>query len=862
MEKTNSKWSPRTWGFVALSVVVMAIISFVYFYPDVVEGNVLQQADMRQGIANGQEGAAFTQATGEVTRWTNSLFGGMPNFQISPSYPSSSLFNWINTVFGLGLPAPANLLVMMMLGFFILLLAMEMRWYVALLGAIAYGFSSYFIIIIGAGHIWKFVTLAYVPPTIAGLVLCYRGRYLLGGALAALFGMMQIASNHVQMTYYFMFVILGFVIVYAIDAYRNKEMRRWLVATGTLVVSAVLAVAANAPSLYNTYEYSKQTIRGGHSELAAPAGQTTSTDAGLDRDYITAYSYAPSETFTLVIPNVKGGATNRPEKGSSKYMSLAELPDAENAPQESGLMINYLSQYFGDPEGTNGPVYVGALICALFLLGCIIVKGPIKWALIVLTIFSILLAWGRHFMGLTDFMIDYMPMYSKFRTVESILVIAEFTMPLLAAMALQQIFSTPIEEAAEKYAKPLLISFGFTAFICMIAMVWPSIFGEAVTDADRDMWIRISDAYAAQGYDRQSMQALSLSSPVVYDTVTTLRYGMVKADALRSLMFVLVGFVLLWFYLKRRVSLAVAATGAVVVVLLDLFVVNKRYLSHESFTEASLQSDMVIPPTSADIKILADTAQNYRVLDIQRFQSADPSYYHKSIGGYHAAKLTSYQDIIERQLIPYLSHLQTMDDLVGNPVVNMLNTRYIIVDPNADPIVNPNALGNAWFVDTLTYVATPDQVMNTLTTLNTATSAVARDDMKAILGEATPKQLGDTIFETSYAPNRLTYHAQTAKGGVAVFSEVYFPWGWEVTIDGKPVDMARVNYILRAIRIPAGSHTIEMVFNPRSLHTTDTMATVAVIVIYLMVLAAVVIPVIRRKKEDKTTDEAKTEGAN
>ncbi|MDE5785717.1 MAG: hypothetical protein K2H98_04210, partial [Duncaniella sp.] len=375
--------SRRVLQFIGCLAVVL-VISGAFFYPDAFEGNTLSQHDMQQGLANGQEAAAYHEATGEVTRWTNSLFSGMPTFQISPSYPSMKLFGWVNAVMGLGLPSPANLLAMMMVGFLILMWVMKMRWPVALTGAIAYGLSSYFIIIIGAGHIWKFLTLTYVPPTIAGIILCYRGRYLAGSALSAFFAMMQIAQNHVQMTYYFLFVILGIVIAFLVKSIRKKKMRRWCVATASLAAAAVVAVAANLPSLYNTYEYSKETMRGSHSLLTQP-GADSAAAGGLDKDYITQYSYQPSETFTLLIPNIKGGASARPEKGRLVATSLTDLDKAKGLGGAEQQYVQYLSQYFGDPEGTNGPVYVGSLIFSLFLLGAVIVRGPMKWALLLLT---------------------------------------------------------------------------------------------------------------------------------------------------------------------------------------------------------------------------------------------------------------------------------------------------------------------------------------------------------------------------------------------------------------------------------------------------------------------------------------------
>lgn len=833
---------PTVWGAL-IAIVVIAIVAFVYFYPEAARGDVLRQHDMQQGAAIGHEAQLYEEATGHAPRWTNSLFSGMPTFQISPSYPSSGLYSWIGKVMGLGLPSPANLLAMMMIGFLILGLSMKMRWYVALIGAIAYGLSSYFVIIIGAGHIWKFITLAYVPPTIAGIILAYRGRYLAGAALAALFAMLQIAGNHIQMTYYFLFVIAGFVIVALIRAIREKEMKRWCIATGSLVIGAILAVGANLPSLYNTYEYSKETMRGNHSELtdaAAPADEANRTD-GLNRDYITQYSYGRSETFTLMIPNVKGGASMKPVAGQNQMLSLADLDEAQEMADRGTLdpaarqYIQWVGQYFGEPEGTSGPVYVGALICALFLLGCIIVKGPVKWMLLILTAFSILLALGRNCMWITDLMIDYMPMYSRFRTVESILVIAEFTMPLLAMMALQRFLSASPEEAWTKYRKPLGISFGFCLIICAGGIIFPDIFGSPIADADRRTDAYLSAALAAQGASADQAAALSLSNPSVYNAVVSLRHSMVESDSLRSFIIIGLGFIILALYSRRKLSLGVAAFAITVITGADLYQVNKRYLSGEAFVPRLVAGPEPFTPSEADRAIMSDTTTHYRVMDIPRFQDAAPSYFHKAIGGYHAAKLTRYQDLIDR----HLSHFQ-----LGQPseadfrVVDMLNGRYII-DPSGQVIFNPDALGNAWFVDSLVYVTGANSEMDMLATIDPATVAVADRSFESILGNPAPAGSTDAISLTSYAPDRLTYSSSSARGGLAVFSEVYFPWGWQVTIDGNPAELARVNYILRALPVPPGRHTIEMTFDPKSIHTTSTVATISVILIYLALIAAI-----------------------
>ena len=821
-------------------IVAIAAIAFAFFYPDAMQGNELRQHDMQQGIANGHEVAQYAAATGDTPRWTGSLFSGMPTFQIAVKYPSTRLFGWVNTVMGLGLPSPSSLLAMMMVGFFILLLAMEMKWYIALIGAIAYGLSTYFIIIIGAGHIWKFIVLAYVPPTIAGVILCYRGRYLLGGALAAFFAMMQIASNHVQMSYYFLYVIIGVVIAYAVMAYRNKTMKAWGKATGVLAVAAVLAVVANMPNLYSTYEYSKETMRGRHSELTQPgdAGQSTS---GLDKDYITQYSYQPSETFSLLIPNIKGGASARPTHGQFKVMSLSDLDAAKGYGQMEQQYLSYMSQYFGDPEGTNGPVYVGALIFALFLMGCVIVKGPLKWALVVLTVFSILLAWGKHAMTFTDIMLTVAPMYSKFRTVESILVIAEFTMPLLAVMALQQIVTTP--DCYTRYRKPLFWCFGITLALCVLGYIAPGIYGSAITDNDRMIDGYITSSLVQQGYDSATARGFSLSNPDIYSAVEGLRYSLVSADALRSLIFVVLGGLVLMFFMRGKLKRAAAVAVVGILVLADLYGVNKRYLSHDSFAPKELTVGEPIAMTPADRQILADTAMNYRVMDIPRFYSSDPSYYHKAIGGYHAAKLTRYQDLIDRHLANFTKGAQTDADW---NVLNMLNARYV-VGMDGSALYNPEALGNAWWVDAVTYADGADAEMDRLGEIDPSRVAVADNRFRPVLGDSAPKMPGDTIYETSYAPDRLTYRARTANGGVAVFSEVYFPWGWDVKIDGNPAELGRVNYVLRALKVPAGEHVIEMSFNPRSVHTADTLATVAVILIYIALAGAVFVTVRRHR---------------
>lgn len=814
---------PRVYGFF-ISLAVLAVVSLLYFYPDNFDRNTLQQPDMVQGAANGQEGKAFEEATGQKALWTNSLFGGMPTFQISPSYPSNQLYDWLNDAYGLWLPAPSNLLMMMFFGFLILLYAFGMRWYYALIGSLMWGLSSYFLIIIGAGHIWKFVALSYIPPTIAGLVLCYRGRLLGGTALTALFAMLQLNANHPQMTYYFAFVMAGMAIAYLCSAVRQRRVGRWAVATLCVAAAGALALGANLPALYNTYEYSKQTSRSA-SELTPPPakpndgqqsiGKSKRPTGGMDYDQIVAWSITPEESLTLLIPNLKGGSTSLPVGGVNQVMPLSQLDAAANVdvdPRDAQL-LDYLPQYFNDTEGTNGPVYVGAVVFALFLLGCFVVRGPMKWALLTLTLLSVVLAWGRHFEWLTDLMIYHLPMYNKFRAVESILVIAEFTMPLLGILGLAQLLSEP--EPLKRYRWQLCVSAGVPVLLCLVALCVPSMFGPAIT-GDESQAIA---AYSAQGYlaDVRSLRA----------AIESLRYGMVSGDAMRSLLFIVVAGLALWGMLKMNMPRTGIALTFGVLVLLDMLSVDKRYLSHDNFVTPGIETADPLAMDEVDKVILQDKDLSYRVADFDNFGGARRSYYHKMIGGYHAAKLGRYNDLISRGMI------------TRPQVLDMLNTRYFI--QNGTGSMNPFACGNAWFVDTLDYVKGADAEFAALGKLNSPrTRAVADEAFRKALGQAAPAS--GSVKLTDYTPNQLTYDVSSRNGGVVVFSEVYFPWGWNATIDGKPAPLGRVNYILRAMRVPAGSHKVVMTFDPKSLHTTGNIAYASVTVIYLLVLAAILLP--------------------
>lgn len=859
---------PQVWGFF-VAVAVMAVLSLAFFYPDNFEGNTLKQPDMQQGIANGHESTLYEEATGEKALWTNSLFGGMPTFQISPSYPSNALFTWLNSVYGLGLPAPSNLLFMMMFGFLILLYAMRMRWYYALIGAVAWGFSSYFIIIIGAGHIWKFLALTYVPPTLAGFILLYRGRRVLGAALMALFGMLQLNANHPQVTYYFALLGAILAIAYLVDAIRRGIFRKWIVATAIAVGAVALAVGANAPSLYNTYEYAKETKRSqseltplaASGEAAAPADRPT---GGLAKSEILGWSYGRSEMLSLFIPNIKGGASARPEGGRMVPMTLDRLDDAADIINRAPI-AQYLTQYFNNSEGTNGPVYVGIIVIALFILGCFIIRGPLKWGLLAGTVVSALLALGYNFETLSDAMIYHFPMYNKFRAVESILVVAEFTIPFLAVLALARLLEDGKEKIA-RYRKPLLWAFGVPAVICAAGIVWPRVFGGVITDNDRYTSQQIQNQIismcrqqgASDAQTQQMTYAYSLANPDNVEAVESLRFGMVRTDSLRSLLFLLLASGMLFLYMSGRLSYGIAVGGVGVLIMADLYGVDKRYVSTTSFTAAdSGAATAAFVPDNIDSAILAEGDTHARVMDIPGFNSPDRSYFHNMVGGYHAAKLNRYEDLIQRKLMPVLQYGYFPDDpdlddpeiaeiavplRNGYAVLDMLNARYVITGDDQAPVVrNSRALGNAWFVDSIVWVDNADDEMAMLDVrrLDLSHQAVADRRFASVLpASPAPIDSADYIELTEYTPNRLTYRLGSRNGGVAVFSEVYFPWGWHATVDGVSTPLARVNYVLRALAVPDGEHTVVMSFSPDSIRTSSGIAYACVTLIYLLMCAA------------------------
>ena len=816
-----------------LAVLLFAVLAFAYFFPADIEGRILYRHDASAGRGAGQEGIEYLQKTGERSRWTNALFGGMPTYQMAPSYGSTNLLTKAVDAYHLWLPENVWFVFAYLLGFYILLRAFAFRQHLAALGSIIWAFSTYFLIIIAAGHIWKVWALAYLPPMIAGLVLAYKGRYLWGLLLTAIFTAFEINANHVQMTYYYLFIILFLVIAWLVEAIQQKQLVRFVKATAVCIAGAAIGVCINLSNLYHTWQYSQESMRG-KSELVKKNSENQ-TSSGLERDYITQWSYGIDETWTLLVPNTKGGAS-MPLTQSEKAM--------EKADNDFLPIYQQLGQYWGEQPGTSGPVYVGAFVMMLFILGLFIVKGPVKWALLAATILSILLSWGRNFMGFTDFFLDYVPMYAKFRTVASILVIAEFTIPLLAMLALKKLLDEP--ELMKPRMKYVGISFLLTGGIALLFSLMPSLFF--------DSFISSGELRAIQTLPAEYIQPLTAN-------LTEMRQAVFTADSLRSFYIILAGTGILLAVVYGKLKKEYAVGIILVLCLVDLWTVNKRYLNDEMFVPKE-EREAPQAKTQTDELILRDEGLDYRVLNLasNTFNENETSYYHKSIGGYHAAKLRRYQEMIEAYINPEIQRLfGAVSEAEGDmtrvngdsicPVLNMLNTKYFIFPLQGGqtvPIQNPYVYGNAWFVDQITYVDNANKEIEAVGKIDLRHQAVADAKFKSQLGEATMQDTASIVKITSYEPNRLTYDVNSGKGGVLVFSEIYYP-GWTATIDGEAVELGRVNYILRAIHIQPGQHQVELAFFPKSVDMTETIAYIA-FVLLLLILIFVVVSQFRQRK--------------
>ena len=837
-------------------VYCVALFAIIAFHS---KGYRLEQHDSGANDGINVEINAYRDAHGgETPRWVTSLFGGMPTYQIAPSYDSVKPMIFVEKAYHLWFPDYVWYIFVSMLGFYILLRAFDFRQWMAALGAVVWAFSSYFFIIIAAGHIWKVMALAYIPPTIGGMALCYRKKYMLGTVVTALFATLQIQANHVQMSYYFLTVELLLVVAYLIQAIKAKELVSFGKATAGIALAAVIAICLNASILYHTYEYSKDTMRG-KSELVKKGKVEDQTDSGLERSYITAWSYGIDESMTFLIPDVKGGAS------MPLSMNKTAMKKADGQLEQLGI-YGAFTQYWGEQPGTSGPVYLGALVCMLFVMGLLIIpnKHPLKWALIVAGLLTLLLSWGHNFMPFTDWFIDHVPMYSKFRTVASILVVVEFVVPFIALWGLKLWVENP-------KMKPLYGATIFTVVICLIYVMAPGLGHDCLSINDKAAVRQYVDAgYFDEAFGQNILRSIS-----------DMRAAMVSADAWRSILFILLGAAAMWWYAKKKKGelevkqVTLLSVALLAVCLIDMWGVNKRYLNDDMFVEP--QGAARIQKTDADRYIIEQSGdgRDYRVLNftVSTFNDNNTSAFYSSVGGYHAAKLRRYQELIEAHIAPEMSKVYEglrqapMDTIammerqspypiydlsVVNtdslfPVINMLNTRWFILGAGEKgdvkmPVENVTAMGNAWFVKDIHWAANANEELDALSIVNLRNTAVVA---KADFGFLKAGGEG-TVKLTSYEANEAKYEIESDKGGLVVFSEVYYP-GWTATIDGQPTEVGRANYVLRAINVPAGKHEVVFSFKPQSIQTTETIAYVALGVLVLLIVVAIVLNLKKKK---------------
>ena len=806
-----------------VAIVVFFAIALIYCSP-ILEGKKLFQMDTRKGAGMGQDIKVYHEETGEKSLWTGSMFGGMPSYQISPSYKAYPLTN-LRKIFEGELPAPASHIFLYMFGFFLLMCAFGVNPWIGIIGAMAYAFSSYYIIIITAGHIWKVFALGLIPPTFAGIIWAYKGKYLKGAAVFALFFTLQLLANHIQMSYYF-FVFAGipYLVYELVKAIKKKKMLHFSKASAALLLGAIIAVGVNITNLFFTAEYSKDTIRG-KSELTTEAADKTS---GLDKSYATDWSYGIAETFSLLVPDVKGGGNaaigNDPKL--MKEVSPSFRQDVSNS-----------DRYWGDQPFTAGPVYVGAFVLFLFIFGLFAVESGIKWSLLFATVMTILLAWGKNWMPLTDFFLDYFPLYNKFRAVSSILVVAELCIPILAILAFSEIVKKP--QIIKEKQKAFWISFGLTGGLAFLFWIAPRFFFNFFSQREVDQFAQMMQQNP-NAIDQINMYMSGLESA---------RVTILQSDALRSFFIILLGVGSLLLYQKNKVKKGLLIGFIGVLVIADLWNIDKRYLNESHFVPKR-ETTVAWKATEADKMIMQDKDLGYRVfnLTVSPFQDASTSYYHRSVGGYHAAKLRRYQDVIDH----YFASSPNM------PILNMLNTRYFIVPNEAKESVvqrNPEALGAAWFVGEFKVVNNADEEIAAIGNFNPGQELIVDKKFESqIEGKSFTKDTTSKIDLVKYVPNHLTYKTHTTKEQLAVFSEIYYADGWQAKIDGKDAPYFRANYILRAMVVPAGDHIIEFRFAPKSFDIVEDLSIVGIFCLMLFIIIAFGYDFVKCKKGSKKCD--------
>ena len=765
-------------------IIIFIVISFTYFSP-LLQGRLLEMADINHYKGVSKEVTDFRKATGEEALWTNSMFSGMPAYQISFS-SNNNLIQYVARTISLGIPKPANLLFLYLLGFYLLLLSLKVDYRLSAVGAIAFSFSSYFFIIIMAGHMTKAHAIAYVPMVVAAVLYTYRGRMLLGGVLTALAVALELYANHLQITYYLVLMLILIGLVQFVKDFKANNLTDFSKRSGILILAALLASATAVTRLSTTMEYGTESTRG-KSELTNNLDNKTS---GLDKDYATSWSYGVAETFTLLIPNFYGGASQGElTTDSETYQAIKRAPNAKQ-------LIKQLPLYWGTQPFTSGPTYAGSIVMFLFIFGLLFVKSEMRVWILLATIMSITLAWGKNFMPLTDLFLDYFPGYNKFRAVSMILVIAEFTLPLLGFVALNKFLTSD----SDNKKKPLQLAFYIVGGLTLIFALIPSLFFDFVGGQDANL--------AKNGWPIDALQAD--------------RAGILSADAWRSFTFITLSFGTMWMFLKNKISSKYVILIVGVLVLTDMWTVNKRYLNDDNFARKS-KVQVPYQATAADQQILRDKDPNFRVFNqsVSTFNDASTSYFHKSIGGYHGAKLKRYQELIENHIAQ------------GNmAVLNMLNAKYFIT-PQGQAQQNPGAMGNAWFVNKINIVANADAEITALDRFNPANSAIVdtRFSEQMIIGL---DNTGTSITLAEYKPNYLKYNSTTAKDGIAIFSEIYYDKGWNAYLDGELKPHFRANYVLRGMKIPAGNHVVEFKFEPAVYHVSERIALASSVVLLLL----------------------------
>jgi hypothetical protein len=786
-----------------IAVVIFTVMSFAYFYP-VLEGKVFRGNDSTVSKINSKEIQDYRDKFGKEPLWTNSIFSGMPAYLISTLYPGN-LFKKVDTIlrtYGM----PVSVLFLSMLGFYIMLILFGVSPWLAITGALAYGFTSFFFQVLGAGHNTQAIALAYMPPFIGGVYYSYRRDAIKGALFTAVILALEIQANHVQITYYAMLCLLVFAIVEFIYAFKNKTIVKFLRTSAILIVPFIIAFGINFASLYTTYEYGKYSSRG-KSDLTI---NNKNLSKGLDKDYIVFWSYGVSETFNMLIPDYKGGSSKPFDNDSELVKVLRQNGKAEAA--------NQFHMYWGTQPGTDGPHYVGAIVFFLFVLGLFLVKGVEKWWLLAATILSIMLAWGKNFMPLSNLFIDFFPGYNKFRAVTMILTIAEFCMPLLGILALRDIFNGTITR--KEILKGMKIAGGITGGFLVLVLVIPSIAGSFLSEYETPLpdWIK--------------------------DALVTSRKDLLRSDAFRSLVFILLAGGVILGFVFERIRKGQAILVLTLLIVFDLWTVDKRYLNADRFVKP-LALRKVFTPSAADNAILQDKS-NYRVLNmtVSTFNDNSPtSYFHKSIGGYHGAKLKRYQELIDTAVIRNLEMFQTagsIEDLQGilpkTSALNMLNTKYIIYNPDAPPIVNEHALGNAWFAEKPLMVENANMEISSINRFSPTNEAIIDVTFKSqILKQSYPVQEGDKIELVSYLPDELVYKYTASDEKLVVFSEIYYPAGWKSYIDGKESSYFRTNYVLRGMIVPAGTHEIKFEFRPSSYVTGNKISLASSVLLILLV---------------------------